>query len=1318
MNRRLVFFSLIFSAVLVLLVAEFFTSSKAAFTSPLTVNFTYPLVTDGSRIVEGSGIQQVFREGSVPATGIFAGLDPKVGTSPAGALTFTYQTPAMIGASDFVYAIRVKNKVTSNVQLQSLVIGTCLHVTSMGYVNDITGTFVNPIDINFSIGNTIAALLDVTPNKETAIIFYTSPDPPLLADTTISSGENLDTLPSTVNKQIYGSCTVDLTTDIKAGCLGAISSNNTVTAINGSTVTYQLIIKNTGAATLTNLVITDTSTNTNLNNSLFQVNTTPTATTFTGTLPSGRTATANISEIVTSSSTKTIKVVGEYVIPNPNGTPSGQTFPLPGLNSILTDSIDVVVVAPPSLASTFTITPTNFTTLPQTLTYTLKATNTGATPLSTTFDVDAKLKALIAAPPAGLVVSPAVSFPTAAQTIAAGNMGTQTFTITANTLAAWQALADASDPKKSSSKMTVNASIAGAGATACGALPIMQMVTASTNFAPPCRLDILKTVACDLGTGTPPDANFSATATVVKGGNVYYRYKVTNSSLLDTVTNITVTDPLVSLPVIIGSLAPGAMTTIDILAAVPTTIPANLTISVNGVCDQGTVTNTTTSGLTIIDPPTLQSTYTITPANFTALPQTLTYALKATNTGTASLSTTFDLDAKLKALIAAPPAGLVVSPAITFPTVAQTIAAGGMATQTFTITANTLSAWQSLADIADPKKSSSTLTVKASIAGAGSTICGITPIIQNVPASTNFAPPCKLDLIKTVACDLGAGIPPDSNFSATTVVLKGGQVYYRYKVTNSSLLDTDTNIVITDPLLSATVSIGTLAPGEMKTVDILATAPAALPSITTVTVSGSCGQGSVTNTTTSGVKIVDPAISASKTVNGGVDLIDYKPTTPLVWTLTATNNASSGVPIDLKISDPLLQGISGVIYKIGTTTVTLPYFASNVAAGSSISITASYTFNTEADFKAVAGTDQVLRNTVNVSGSLVQEVCGGTSGILQAKAESTVRLFTPPTTEVCIIRTCEPNCPPISPASEAVMKAPFSDDKPGSLLLYNLYTSSSSGDPAQNTRLSLTNVGSRTTFAHLFFIDGTTCNVSDTFACLSPNQTTSFLASEIDPGVTGYVVAVAVNEEGCPVSFNHLIGSSHVKFASGHTALLNAQAVAALYSGVLSNCTSSISETVIKLDGIDYGLAPTTLVANTIFSQADKQSTMLIVNPVGGNFNTADSVNTIGTLSGQVFDESERGFSFVAAVNRCQLQATMNDSFPRIPTRLSKVIGSGKVGMMRFATNDKAPIAGSIITFNPDVKLNASGFNQGHNLHYSALTNTATYTIPIFRPHI
>ncbi len=1063
MFRRLVFFSLIFSVVLVILVAEFFTSSKAAFTTPLTINFTYPLAirqTSPDLIqIAGSGVQQVYRLGSVAPTGIFAGLDPKAGTSPTGTmLNFTYQNSATIGANDFVYAFRIRNDAISTVQLQTIVLGTCGNVTSIGYLKDSSGIFINPIATNFSIGNNIAALFDVSPGKETAIIFYTSPEPPVLVDTSISSGTGGRTTSSNILEQIYGACPVDLMADIKAGCTAATVSDGAVTAITGSTIYYEVVVKNPSSVTLNNLVITDLSTNTNINSQFIIGTSTP----FTGTLTAGKMAKATFSEVVNSSGSKKIVVTGEYIIPNQDGTPSLQTFPLPGFNSILTDSIDLTVVEPPMLTSSFTISP----------------------------------------------------------------------------------------------------------------------------------------------------------------------------------------------------------------------------------------------------------------ANFTTLPQTLTYTLKATNTGSSSLSTTFDLDAKLKALLTSPPAGLVVSPPVSFPSVAQTITAGNMATQQFTITANTLAAWQALADVLDPKKSSSTMTVNASIAGLSSAVCGTASIRQTVPASTTFTPPCQLDALKTVACDLGAGTPPDSNFSATAIVVKNAQVYYRYKVTNSSLLDTINNISITDPLLSSTVAIGTLVPGEMKTVDVLATVPATIPSNLTISVNGICAQGTVTNTATSGLTIADPTISASKTVNGSVDLTGYTPGTELVWSLTATNNASSGVPLNLKIDDPLLRGISGVVFKRGNTIVTLPYTANAVQPGSSVTLTAAVTFNTADEFKAVAGTDQILRNTVNVTGDNVAEICGAISGALLATAQSTIRLFTPPTTEVCIVRTCEPNCPPISAGSEAAMKAPFSDDKPGSLLLYNLYTSSSTGDAAQNTRLSLTNLGPSTTFAHLFFIDGTSCNVSDTFACLSPNQTTSFLASEIDPGVTGYVVALAVNEEGCPVSFNYLIGSSHVKFASGHSAQLNAQAVAALYTGVLNGCTSNISETVIKLDGIDYGQAPATLVANTIFSQADQQSTLLIVNPVGGNFNTSDSVNTIGTLSGQVFDESEKGFSFVAPVNRCQLQATMNDSFPRIPTRLSKVISSGKVGMMRFATNDKAPIAGAIITFNPDVKLNASGFNQGHNLHFSALTNKASYTIPIFRPHI
>ena len=57
---------------------------------------------------------------------------------------------------------------------------------------------------------------------------------------------------------------------------------------------------------------------------------------------------------------------------------------------------------------------------------------------------------------------------------------------------------------------------------------------------------------------------------------------------------------------------------------------------------------------------------------------------------------------------------------------------------------------------------------------------------------------------------------------------------------------------------------------------------------------------------------------------------------------------------------------------------------------------------------------------------------------------------------------------------------------------------------------------------HLFFVDGTSCGVADAFVCLTANQTATFLMSDIDPGTTGFIVAVAVDQQGCPVNFNQL----------------------------------------------------------------------------------------------------------------------------------------------------------------------------------------------------
>ncbi|MGH9801358.1 MAG: hypothetical protein ACRD82_13415, partial [Blastocatellia bacterium] len=119
------------------------------------------------------------------------------------------------------------------------------------------------------------------------------------------------------------------------------------------------------------------------------------------------------------------------------------------------------------------------------------------------------------------------------------------------------------------------------------------------------------------------------------------------------------------------------------------------------------------------------------------------------------------------------------------------------------------------------------------------------------------------------------------------------------------------------------------------------------------------------------------------------------------------------------------------------------------------------------------------------------------------------------------------NCPAAGPGALASANSPVSDQKPGSVLIYNIYTSST--DPnRQNTRINLANTHTvRPAFVHLFFVaEG--CSVADSYVCLTANQTASFLASDLDPGTSGYLVAVATNSIGCPINFNYLIGDEYV----------------------------------------------------------------------------------------------------------------------------------------------------------------------------------------------
>jgi hypothetical protein len=293
-----------------------------------------------------------------------------------------------------------------------------------------------------------------------------------------------------------------------------------------------------------------------------------------------------------------------------------------------------------------------------------------------------------------------------------------------------------------------------------------------------------------------------------------------------------------------------------------------------------------------------------------------------------------------------------------------------------------------------------------------------------------------------------------------------------------------------------------------------------------------------------------------------------------------------------------------------------------------------------------------------------------------------------------------------------------SDQKAGSILFYNYYTSGATSGNAQNTRINITNTSATIgASVHLFFVSES-CQVADSYMCLSPNQTSSFLASDIDPGVSGYIVAVAVDDAGCPVIHNFLIGDEYIKTSTGHAANLGAEAFAAIpgKEGEAPTCNPDLPSAVLNFNGEPggYNAVPRVLAVSSIPSRADGNDTRLILNRVGGSLMTAAS--TLGPLFGLLYDDAEQPISFTIT-GSCQLNNSLSNAFPRTTPRFETFVPAGRTGWMKiWSQSESVGILGAVINANPNTGSQANAFAGGHNLHKLTLTRQAVYTIPVFPP--
>jgi uncharacterized repeat protein (TIGR01451 family) len=302
------------------------------------------------------------------------------------------------------------------------------------------------------------------------------------------------------------------------------------------------------------------------------------------------------------------------------------------------------------------------------------------------------------------------------------------------------------------------------------------------------------------------------------------------------------------------------------------------------------------------------------------------------------------------------------------------------------------------------------------------------------------------------------------------------------------------------------------------------------------------------------------------------------------------------------------------------------------------------------------------------------------------------------------------NCP--SCLLPGIANVNASQQKAGSLLVFPYYVSNAVEQ--KNTRLTISNVGTQQALIHLFLVDGTSCIPADLFLCLTPNATYSFTALDYDPENTGFIYAVAINNEGRPIPNNVLIGNAFVKDGD-YVDTYGAEAFWR-HDTAMTNIAGGFA--VLGLNGTQYDAAPIQFAVE-IQSPIDAVGQKIVVAPMSGDLTggqtnlgaafpalmNAAAQNCVGLAA----NANEKTASFTGLLSGgCLKTATLSTSLPRVPTGLGGLMPSGTGGTLSFRVG-----AGVGLLMTP-----RTGTNQWHGirgLHKTAVGNVAL-AIPVFIP--
>jgi hypothetical protein len=282
------------------------------------------------------------------------------------------------------------------------------------------------------------------------------------------------------------------------------------------------------------------------------------------------------------------------------------------------------------------------------------------------------------------------------------------------------------------------------------------------------------------------------------------------------------------------------------------------------------------------------------------------------------------------------------------------------------------------------------------------------------------------------------------------------------------------------------------------------------------------------------------------------------------------------------------------------------------------------------------------------------------------------------------------------------------DQKPGSVLFFNRFTSSAGNPLSENTKLNITNTSATSTaYLRLFLVDASTCETTNYGVCLEAQETMSIEMSDLDPGVRGYVVAVATNALGEPIQFNWLIGNVIVKQTAANigrafTSVLSALAIAKRNSVTVANTGGSAE---LVFDDVNYERLPGQVAFDSVPSQINalNATTISLYRP-SSNLMGEVASSTV-QLSAWGKNEQNQIITSGGNVSAICYSDFAISTLRLSPINITQLLPSGSTGWIAASNIEGQPVLGS--------QINSGEFNGGSNGRPLTLVTEYKIRIPV-----